>query len=144
MIVLLLAGLTGCKDYTDGKTVHQKLDFTICENRCLPDELLDMIQKKKKEPFKMTYRTKDYMYIIVGYGGCDRTDVSVTVTDLYLSKDAIVVETDLKANGEEQMAGDILSYPYVVIKCELYDRQVMFQQNGRNMEKGVFFYLLCI
>lgn len=75
----------------------------------------------------MTYRTKDYMYIIVGYGGCDRTDVSVTVTDLYLSKDAIVVETDLKANGEEQMAGDILSYPYVVIKCELYDRQVMFQ-----------------
>lgn len=48
MIVLLLAGLTGCKDYTDGKTVHQKLDFTICENRCLPDELLDMIQKKKK------------------------------------------------------------------------------------------------
>ncbi|MGN0438082.1 MAG: protease complex subunit PrcB family protein [Lachnospiraceae bacterium] len=127
ILVFLIACLTGCQKYQSGKAQIKKLDFTVCDNDCLPDELLDMIQEKKKEPFRMTYRTKDYMYIIVGYGGCDRTDVYVTVSSLYLTKNGIVIETDLVSNGEERLQGDILSYPYIVVKCELYDEQVIFQ-----------------
>lgn len=127
MVIFLIACLTGCKDNTAGQTKIKDLDFTVCENDCLPDDLLQLIQEKKKEPFRMTYRTKDYMYIIVGYGGCDRTDVSVTISKLYLTKNAIIVETDLIANGEERLDGDMLTYPYIVVKCELYDKQVVFQ-----------------
>lgn len=127
MIIFLIACLTGCREHTTGKTKIKDLDFTVCENDCIPDDLLELIREKKKEPFKMTYRTKDYMYIIVGYGSCDRTDVCVTISNLYLTKNAVVVETDLIANGEERLEGDMVSYPYIVIKCELYDKQVVFQ-----------------
>lgn len=127
IIVFLIACLTGCKTDKSGKTKIKDLDFTVCEEDSLPDDLQDLINEKKKEPFKMTYRTKDYMYIIIGYGGCDRKDVSVTISELYLTKNAIIVDTDLIANGEERLDGDMVSYPYIAVKCELYDTQVVFQ-----------------
>lgn len=126
-IIFLIACLTGCNKNEAGKTKIKDLDFTVCEEDCLPEDLRDLINEKKKEPFRMTYRTKDYMYIIVGYGGCDRTDVCVTISELYLTKKELVVNTDLTANGEEKLEGDMLSYPYIAIKCELYDMPVVFQ-----------------
>ena len=125
--IFLIAALTGCKLEETDETKVKNLDYTICDESKLPDELVTIIQEKKKEPFKLTYRTKDYLYIVVGYGAQDRTDLNVTMTELYLTKNAIIVDTDLCAVEDTTLKDGIVTYPWIAVKCELYDVQVQFK-----------------
>lgn len=125
--IFFLAALTGCKmEEADEKKIKD-LDYTICDESKLPDELVNLINEKKKEPFKLTYRTKDYLYIVVGYGAQDRTDLSVTMTELYLTENAIFVDTDLISEEASTLQDNLVSYPWIAVKCELYDVQVNFK-----------------
>lgn len=125
--IFLLSVLIGCQiEETDEEKIKD-LDYTICDESKLPDALVELIQEKRKEPFKLTYRTKDYLYIVVGYGAQDRTDLNVTMTDLYLTKNAIFVNTDLSAVDDTTLEDNLVSYPWIAVKCELYDVQVIFQ-----------------
>ena len=86
--IFFLAALTGCQfEETDSKKIKD-LDYTVCDESKLPDELMQLINEKKKDPFKLTYRTNDYLYIVVGYGAQDRTDLNVVMTELYLTENA--------------------------------------------------------
>ena len=89
--------------------------------------MVEIINEKKKEPFKLTYRTKDYLYIVVGYGTQDRSDVNVVMSELYLTKNAIYVDTDLDSVETNTLADGLVSYPWIAVKCELYDVQVNFK-----------------
>ena len=81
-LFFLLGVLTGCQfEETEDKKLKD-LDYTVCDENRLPDELIRLIDDRKKEPFKLTYRTKDYLYIVVGYGAQDRVDLSVVLTEL--------------------------------------------------------------
>lgn len=109
------------------ETKIKDLDYTICDESKLPDALVELIHEKRKEPFKLTYRTKDYLYIVVGYGAQDRTDLNVTMTELYLTKNAIFVDTDLVAVEDTTLEDNLVSYPWIAVKCELYDVEVNFR-----------------
>ncbi len=127
MIVFLLSALTGCEFK---KTKNEKLkdiDYTVCDESRLPHELVDLINEKKKEPFKFTYRTRDYLYIVVGYGAQDRIDLNVVISELYLTENAIFVDTDLVARETTTLDDGMVSYPWIVAKCELYDVPVNFK-----------------
>ena len=125
--IFFLAAMTGCDvEETDEKKVKD-LEYTVCDEGKLPDELVKLIDEKKEEPFKLTYRTKDYLYIVVGYGAQDRTDLSVVMTELYLTKNAIFVDTDLIATESETLQDNLVSYPWIAVKCELYDVSVTFR-----------------
>jgi hypothetical protein len=125
--VFLLAALTGCEIEKTSSEKIKDLDYTICDESKLPQELKSIINEKKEEPFKLTYRTKDYLYIVVGYGAQDRTDLNVVMTELYLTDNAIFVDTDLTSAGDTQLADNLVTYPWIAVKCELYDVQVNFK-----------------
>lgn len=129
-IVFVLFGvicLTGCQIKKVGEIKRKDISFTVCDEGRLPKELVKIIQSKKKEPFKMTYRTKDYMYIVVGYGAQDREDIAISVTDCYLTQNGIIVDTKLIADSSKKLANNSCFYPYVAIKCELYEEEVIFR-----------------
>lgn len=125
--VFLLAALTGCRIEETDEEKLKDLDYTVCDESKLPDELVELIGERKKEPFKLTYRTKDYLYIVVGYGAQDRTDLSVTMRELYLTKNAIFVDTDLCAVDDTTLEDNLVTYPWIAVKCELYDVPVTFK-----------------
>lgn len=126
-LVFLIAALSGCRlEKSEDKKIKD-LDYTICDESKLPDELKDIIKEKRKEPFKLTYRTKDYLYIVVGYGAQDRTDLNVKMTELYLTENAIYVDTDLEAVDTTTLEDQKVTYPWIAVKCELYDVQVNFR-----------------
>lgn len=128
MVVFFLAALTACRLEEADESKIKDLDYTICDESKLPDELVNLIHEKRKEPFKLTYRTKDYLYIVVGYGAQDRADLNVVMTELYLTKNAIFVDTDLTSVEEASTLQDnLVSYPWIAVKCELYDVQVNFK-----------------
>lgn len=126
IIVFLIGCLTGCEIEETSEKKIKDLEFTVCDEGKLPDALVSLIMEKRKEPFRLTYKTKDYMYIVVGYGAQDRKDVGVTITNLYLTSNAIFVDTDLIVT-DEVLENSMISYPWIAVKCELYDVQVVFQ-----------------
>lgn len=127
--IFLLAALTGCGiEETDTKKIKD-LDYTVCDESKLPKELVELIGEKKKEPFKLTYRTKDYLYIVVGYGAQDRTDLNVVLTELYLTENAIFIDTDMTSVEGTTLEDNMVCYPWIAVKCELYDVQVHFMSD---------------
>lgn len=126
-MVFLIAALCGCRLEKSVDKKIKDLDYTICDESKLPEELKQLIQDKRKEPFKLTYRTKDYLYIVVGYGPQDRTDLNVKMTALYLTENAIFVDTDLEAVDATTLENQKVTYPWIAVKCELYDVQVNFR-----------------
>lgn len=127
LLAFFLSALTGCEFSETSETKLKDLDYTVCDESRLPQELKDLINEKKKEPFKFTYRTKDYLYIVVGYGAQDRMDLNVVMTELYLTENAIFVDTDLTTKETSMLENGLVSYPWIAVKCELYDLPVNFK-----------------
>lgn len=72
------------------------------------------------------------MYICVGYGKQETGGYSITVNDLYLTANAIYVDTNLigpePENRELYHAQETegASYPYIVVKMQYLDKAVVF------------------
>lgn len=101
------------------------IDFTVCDETRLPKELVDIIEEKKETPFRLTYTTGSYMYIVVGYGQQNRDNLSVAVTDLFLGEDNVYVNTTLISDSQQAKEG-VITYPYIALKCEKYDMPIVY------------------
>lgn len=122
-LLFFLLVFTSCGNETEEE--KEKLDFTICDEKQLPEELKELLEEKKQEVFKLTFSTKDYLYIVVGYGEQNRSNLDVVVEELSLGKNAIYVKTQLVGNEEEDK--EIITYPVIVLKCPYMDLPVVFE-----------------
>lgn len=133
--MLLFCSLAGCGKKNEIERVED-IEFTVCDESRMPEELKGLIQSRQEEPCKFTFSNQEYLYIVVCYGKQERANMQITVDDLYASTNAIYVQTTLKGNREEKTEGgtmtesseSILTYPYIVIKCQYYDLPVVFLQ----------------
>lgn len=124
-VIGLLA--VGCKtEDTDIKKIKD-LDFTVVEDADLPGELKEIIDEKKENPFKLSYSNKDYLYIVVGYGKQNSGGYSISVDDLYLTSNAIYINTNLIGPSQDDYVTQGITYPYVVVKLEFIDKNVVFE-----------------
>jgi hypothetical protein len=127
MIVASAIGFTACKtEDTDIKKIKD-LDFTVVEDADLPGELKEIIDEKKEEPFKLSYSNKDNLYIVVGYGKQNSGGYSISVDELYLTGNAIYIDTNLIGPSSDDMVSQGVTYPYVVVKLEFLDERVVFE-----------------
>jgi hypothetical protein len=126
-IVIAAIGLTGCKaENTDIKKLKD-LEFTVVEDADLPGELKEIIDEKKEEPFKLTYSNKDDLYIAVGYGKQNSGGYSIAVDELYLTSNAIYIDTNLIGPSKDDVVVQGVTYPYVVVKLEFREEKVVFE-----------------
>jgi len=131
--ILLLLGVigsgllfTGCKsEDTDIKKIKD-LEFTVVEDADVPEPLMKIINEKKKEPFKMSYANTDNLYIVVGYGEQPTGGYSISVDDLFLTSNAVYIDTNLIGPSEKDYVTNAVTYPYVVVKTEFIDKTVVF------------------
>lgn len=120
-------GATEPEGETEANMERIDLDFTVCEEGRLPDELVELIEEKKAEPFKLTFTTREYMYIVVGYGAQQRGGCSVTVNSLYRTTQAVYIDTNLIGVEGEAIQIDGMTYPYVAVKCENQNLPVVYE-----------------
>ncbi len=131
LVLLFFIGflLAGCgSKASEGE--RKDIDFTVCSRENLPEELYTIIEEKKANQCKFSYTNGSYMYLVVCYGEKERENLNVVVNDLFMTSNAIYMDTTLKtdantatdfvANGEYSM------YPYIVLKCEKQDLPVVF------------------
>lgn len=127
MIVIAAIGMIGCKSENTDITKLKDLDFTVVKDADLPGELKEIIDEKKEEPFKLSYTNKDNLYIVVGYGKQNSGGYSIAVEQLYLTKNAIYIDTNLIGPSQSDVATQGITYPYVVVKLECRDEKIVFE-----------------
>ncbi|HKL80811.1 MAG TPA: protease complex subunit PrcB family protein [Mobilitalea sp.] len=129
LLMIIVTGIlvTGCKtEDTDIKKLKD-LEFTVVEDADLPGELKEIIDEKKENPFKISYSNKDNLYIIVGYGKQNSGGYSISVEDLYLTTNAIYIDTNLIGPSQDDLVTQGVTYPYIVVKLEFMDKGVVFE-----------------
>lgn len=118
--------LTGCVTQME-KENRKNLDFTVVKKEDIPQELAEEIEKKKNDPFQMTYADQGYLYIAEGYGQQNGSGYSVEVKTCCESKTSVIAATNLIGPDSPSETGTVETYPYVVIKLEDTEKQVLFE-----------------
>lgn len=127
IIITTVLGLTGCKkDETEIKKLKD-LDFTVVEDADLPGELKEIIDEKKDKPFRLHYSNKDHLYVVVGYGKQNSGGYSAAVEELYLTDNAIYINTNLIGPSQDELVTQGVTYPYVVVKLEYIEKKIVFE-----------------
>ena len=103
------------------------IDFTVVDEENIPEELEEMIDEKEALPFKMTYADDGVLYIAVGYGEQPTSGYSIEVKELYETKNAIYIHTNLIGPAKDERILERATYPYIVVKMEFIDKNVVFQ-----------------
>ena len=120
-----LLGLCGCSLMSTEEVKLRDLDFTLLGEELVPGELAAMIEERKAEAFKMTYSDNQNLYICVGYGQQETGGYSITVDELYLTEEAVHVQSTLLGPDVSEKGNKTPSYPYIVIKTEYLDLPVI-------------------
>ena len=121
---LMLGGCTFVKKET---VKLRDLDFTVLSEEKIPEELKKKIEEVKKEPFQFTFEEKDGLYICIGYGQQERSGYSIAVKDLYLTENAVYVDTELLGPGNAEKTESLVTCPYIVLKLEDPGLSVVFE-----------------
>lgn len=127
LAVLIVCILTGCGVRTQDQERLGDLEFTVLDLEKVPQELKNVLEEKKADPFKVTYEDEGYMYICIGYGEQQSSGYSIAVEDLYLTSNAIYVKTQLLGPGNEEETAQATTCPYIVLKLEDLDKSVVFE-----------------
>lgn len=126
-IIAVFMMLCGCGiEKTNGRKV-QDLSYEIVEEENIPEELFTRIEEKKTADFKLTCENGEYLYVVRGYGEQETGGYSIQVLEFYLTKNALVFDTDLKGPAKDEVKNAVPSYPYIVIRTAKSDKNVIFQ-----------------
>ncbi len=117
--------LQGCNKEVKPQVISN-LDFTVVAQERLPEELLQQINEKKSQQFKMTFFDNDSLYICVGYGTQNTGGYSITVNALEQLNNGIRVDTNLIGPNPKDAKKEGKSYPYIVIKTKDLQLPVIF------------------
>ncbi len=117
----------GCGEKNDEITKVKDLDFTVVEEADIPEELLTLINKKKKNTFCLTYKSENACYICQGFGTQMTSGYSITVEELFLGTNAIYIKNTLLGPGKDELVTQNATHPYIVVKIELMDYNVVFE-----------------
>ena len=127
LVLLLVCGLAGCETVNEGGEKGKEWDYTVVPTADVPADFLKEIDTKKINAFQMSYEEGEYLYIAVGYGEQNSGGFNIQVVGLYEKGEQLCIETSLTGPGEDEVVSDKASYPYIVIKTQKTDKDVVFE-----------------
>lgn len=125
--ICILLTFGACSVEKIGTEKIRDIDFTVIKEEDIPEELKTKINDNEKQVFKLTYADQGALYIAEGYGEQPTSGYSIEVKDCFETKNAIYVHTNLIGPSNEEKIVEAKTYPYIVIKMEFMDKNVVFQ-----------------
>ena len=126
LICLMCMGVYACGKKQEGMEKIKDLECTVIAEDNIPEELLEQIEQKKADAFKITFEDRGFLYICVGYGTQETGGYSISLNALYETANAVYVDTNLIGPAPEEKSKPVESFPYIVIKTEFIDKPVVF------------------
>ncbi len=126
LLAVISSTFIGCAIEETDRVKVSDLEFSVVEEEELPEELKSKIAEKKAADFKLSYETEDALYIVRGYGEQETAGYSISVEELYLTRNAIFFKTKLIGPRKGETIVQSPSFPYLVVKTELRDENVVF------------------
>lgn len=123
----ILILFSGCSVKKSSTEKVKDLSFHVLSEESVPEELKTKIEGKTKQPFKMTYSDKGYLYIAQGYGEKETSGYSVEVIECYETVNAIYIHTNLIGPSKEEKVIQTPTNPYIVVKLDAIDKNVVFE-----------------
>ena len=127
LCITLCVSVLGCSAEKLSTEKIRDIEFTVVDEENIPEELEEMIDEKEELPFKLTYADNGDLYIAVGYGEQPTSGYSIEVKELYETKNAIYIHTNLIGPTKDEMILERETYPYIVVKLEYIDKNVVFE-----------------
>lgn len=131
ILAILCVGLlclsAGCATEELSTEKLRDIEFTVVPKKDIPEELEEMIDEKDEAPFKLTYSDDGNLYIAVGYGKQPTSGYSIEVKELYETENAIYIHTNLIGPSKDEKVLERPTYPYIVVKLEFIDKNVVFE-----------------
>lgn len=118
--------MSGCEAADGGGARGKDWDYTVVPTADCPEEFLKEIDTRKINAFQMTYDDGEYLYLAVGYGEQEKGGFSIQALGLYEMGEALCLETSLSGPGEDEVVSSKPCYPYLVIKTQKTEKQVIF------------------
>lgn len=125
-MLMLTVFLFGCKSAKLEEEKVSDMEYTVTSEDRLPSELKELVEEKKQQPFKMTFRDGEYLYICQGYGKQPCGGYSIQVEEVYRTANAVYFSAALIGPTQEEVQIQMPTYPYIVIKTEYRDMTVVF------------------
>lgn len=131
VIGLILTGflisLSGCHVQKLHQEKEKVPEYVILEEHEIPDAFQKALEAARKKPFQMTYEDQGIVYAAKGYGEQEISGCSITVDEVYESKDAVWIRTNLLGPKKGELIENKKTYPYLVIKMEQTDKHIVFR-----------------
>ena len=125
LLGIFLAG--GCRVRKAGAEKIRDVEYTVLEETEIPETLRNEIEQRKAEDFKMSYCEGDGLYIVRGFGMQETGGYSIQMQELYLAENAIYFAADLIGPENGQDVEKTVSYPYIAVKTERLEENVVFE-----------------
>ena len=127
-ILIVFLSVQGCnfRIVTEEKE-KRDVEFVIVSEECLPEEVLQLIENRKKEEMKLTYVDKENRYIIIGYGEQKTGGYSICIKEFYAVDNALYVDTCLMGPKKENKGKECPSYPVIVLQTSELGLPVVFK-----------------
>lgn len=104
-----------------------KIDFTVMRETEIPKDLWNDMEEQKAEGFRTIFYDSRYLYLAVGYGQQETGGYSVCVEELYVVDEKIHLKTKLIGPKKGEQVHQANSYPYLVLKLEFREGEVVFE-----------------
>ena len=124
---IIVIFLTACQAQTDSSKKIKDLEYTVVAEDMVPAKLAQVLEEKKKEPFKLTYQEQGNMYLCTGYGEQPTGGYSIAVEELYLTENAVYIDTTLIGPSTGETLTEMPSYPWIVVMTEDLELPAVFQ-----------------
>lgn len=126
LFAVILAVLSGCAA-GQPDSAHRELDYTIVEEREIPEKLMESIEKRKETEFKITFENEDGLYLAHGYGEQETGGYSIVVHEVAVTDRALYFDTELLGPEHGTNPPKKPSYPYIVVKTTNQNQNVVFE-----------------
>ena len=127
LCICLISLFVGCSAEKMSTKKLRDIDFTVVDEDNIPKELEEMIEEKEEQMFKLSYGDQGALYIAIGYGEQPASGYSIAVKELYETENAIYIHTNLIGPAKDEKIVERSTYPYIVVKLEYIDKNVVFQ-----------------
>lgn len=100
--LLLSLETGGCVRQEKKSSEQHELEIKIVTEEEIPEELMSLIEKNKKNPFRLTFADQGKLYLAEGYGEQKTTGYSVEVDRLCETQEAVHIHTGLLGPEKEK------------------------------------------